>query len=78
MPIVFACAASHAPGITAWADAASEQEAQAVRGGFTELHQAFEAANPETVLLLTSEHWANFFSNTFDIVLGLEGERQFV
>ncbi len=61
MPIVFACAASHAPGITAWADAASEQQSQAVNGGFGALKDALKAANPETLLILTSEHWANFF-----------------
>ena len=61
MPIVFAGAASHAPGITAWSDAASPQQSTAVNAGFTELSRAFAAAQADVVLLLTSEHWNNFF-----------------
>ena len=34
MPISFACAASHAPGITAWAEAAPAAQKDAVYGGF--------------------------------------------
>ena len=34
MPIVSACAASHAPGITVWAEAASKVPSAAVNGGY--------------------------------------------
>lgn len=61
MPIVFACAASHAPGITAWTEAAPPEQVAAVNKGFSNLAQSFAAARPDTVLLLTSEHWNNFF-----------------
>lgn len=61
MPIVFACAASHAPGITAWRDVALPEQVAAVDSGFTELSRAFAEARAETVVLLTSEHWNNFF-----------------
>ena len=37
MPIVFACAASHAPGITAWTEAAGADQVAAVKGGFARL-----------------------------------------
>ena len=61
MPIVFACAASHAPGITAWRDAAPPPQVDAVDAGFATLSRAFAAARADVVLLLTSEHWNNFF-----------------
>lgn len=61
MPIVFACAASHAPGITAWTEAAPVEQVDAVTAGFGKLATSFKAARPQTVLLLTSEHWNNFF-----------------
>ncbi len=61
MPIVYACAASHAPGITAWSEAAPAEQSAAVRSGFAELAGGLAAARPDTILVLTSEHWANFF-----------------
>jgi hypothetical protein len=32
MPIVFACAASHAPGMTAWTEAASKEQSEKFLG----------------------------------------------
>jgi len=61
MPIVYACAASHAPGITAWTEAAGQEQVAAVTSGFARLREGFQAARPDTVLVLTSEHWVNFF-----------------
>lgn len=61
MPIVYACAASHAPGITAWTEAAPKEQSSAVLDGYTKLAEALAAAKPDTVLVLTSEHWSNFF-----------------
>jgi aromatic ring-opening dioxygenase catalytic subunit (LigB family) len=61
MPIVYACAASHAPGITAWTEAAPKEQAGAVESGFATLRRGLEAARPDTILVLTSEHWVNFF-----------------
>ncbi len=61
MPIVFACAASHAPGITAWTEAAPREQLDAVNDGFARLASSFRDSRPQTVLLLTSEHWNNFF-----------------
>ena len=34
MPIVYACAGSHAPGLTAWAGAASPDQSKTLFGGF--------------------------------------------
>ena len=61
MPIVYACAASHAPGITAWTEAASQDQNDAVRAGFATLAAECAATSPDAILVLTSEHWANFF-----------------
>ncbi len=61
MPIVFASAGSHAPGITAWTDAAPKEQVDRFVGGYRSVQQQLEAANPDTILLLSSEHWANFF-----------------
>jgi hypothetical protein len=61
MPIVFAAAASHAPGITAWPDAPSPEQREAVRSAFAAMRDELEAARVEALIVLTSEHWANFF-----------------
>lgn len=61
MPIVFACASSHAPGITAWPDAALPEQRQRVRVAFEYLRTRLEEAGVEELVLFTSEHWANFF-----------------
>lgn len=61
MPIVFAAAMSHAPGITAWTEAAPEAQREAILGAFARLRERFAAAKPEAVIALTSEHWTNFF-----------------
>ncbi|MDB5648482.1 MAG: 2,3-dihydroxyphenylpropionate 1,2-dioxygenase [Hyphomicrobiales bacterium] len=61
MTIVYAAAASHAPGICAWSDKAPPEQLAALSRGFDEIRDGLEAADPDVILLLTSEHWANFF-----------------
>ncbi|HWO42490.1 MAG TPA: extradiol ring-cleavage dioxygenase [Candidatus Eisenbacteria bacterium] len=61
MPIVFACAASHAPGITAWTEAAPREQAEKVLGAYRRLAALIEAAKPDALVAITVEHWANFF-----------------
>lgn len=61
MSIVFACAASHAPGISAWKEAASEEQRKSLFDGFAQMRDALSAAKPDRIVVLTSEHWANFF-----------------
>jgi aromatic ring-opening dioxygenase catalytic subunit (LigB family) len=61
MPITFACATSHAPGITAWAEAAPAPQKDAIYGGFERLRGELDASGTEALIVLTSEHWANFF-----------------
>jgi len=61
MPIVYACAASHAPGLTAWREAAAPEQLAKVSAAFETLREGLAAARPDRIVLLTSEHWANFF-----------------
>jgi aromatic ring-opening dioxygenase LigB subunit len=61
MTIAFACAVSHAPGMTAWANAAPEAQRDRLYAGFERLRDGLAASRAETLILLTSEHWANFF-----------------
>jgi aromatic ring-opening dioxygenase catalytic subunit (LigB family) len=61
MSIVFACATSHAPGVTAWSDAVPPEQLAKVTGSFDKLRRSLRASEPDRLLLLTSEHWANFF-----------------
>lgn len=61
MTIAFAAATSHAPGITAWADAATKEQHAAIYGGFKRLHEKLVDAHPEVLIVFTSEHWTNYF-----------------
>ncbi len=61
MPIVYATGASHAPGITAWTQAAPVEQKDKLYAAFEQMRQSFAAAKPDVVLALTSEHWINFF-----------------
>ena len=64
MPIVFACAASHAPGMTAWTEAAPKEQADNFLGNYRRLGERLAAAKPDVIVALTVEHWANFFLNS--------------
>ncbi len=61
MTISFACALGHAPGITAWADAAAADQRDRLQAGFDTLRQRLQDAEVEELILFTSEHWTNFF-----------------
>jgi aromatic ring-opening dioxygenase LigB subunit len=61
MPITFAAATSHAPGITAWSEAAPAEQKDRIYGGFDRLRRQLDDSGTEALILLTSEHWANFF-----------------
>ena len=61
MPITFAAAASHAPGITAWAEAAPPNQKNGIYAGYDRLRRRLESSGTDVLILLTSEHWANFF-----------------
>jgi aromatic ring-opening dioxygenase catalytic subunit (LigB family) len=61
VPFVFAAAASHAPGITAWPDAPPAEQRDTVRAAFAQMRAELQAARVDALIVLTSEHWANFF-----------------
>ena len=61
MPITFAGAGSHAPGITAWSEAAPAAQREHFYAGYDVLRRSLDASGTEVLVLLTSEHWANFF-----------------
>ncbi len=61
MPLVFACAASHTPGIRAWADAAPAEQRERFFAGFEQLGEQLRSARPDAILIVTSEHFANYF-----------------
>ena len=61
MPLVFACSMSHTPGIRAWPNAAEPSQKERLYAGFEALRERLEAANPDSILIISSEHFANFF-----------------
>src|SRR6266568_1410508 len=63
MAVVFACAASHAPGITAWTEAAPKEQADKIIGSYHKLQAMLDATKPDALLAISVEHWANFFLN---------------
>ena len=63
MPIVFACAASHAPGMTAWTEAAPQQQRDKILGSYHKLGDMVAASKPDVLVVISVEHWANFFLN---------------
>jgi aromatic ring-opening dioxygenase catalytic subunit (LigB family) len=63
MPIVFAGAASHAPGMTAWTEAAPKEQADNFLGNYRKLGAMLAAAHPDVIVAFSVEHWANFFLN---------------
>ncbi len=63
MPMVFACAASHAPGMTAWTEAAPKEQADKFLTSYRQLGERLAETKPDAIIALTVEHWANFFLN---------------
>jgi aromatic ring-opening dioxygenase catalytic subunit (LigB family) len=61
VPIVFAAAASHAPGMTAWAEAAPAEQKERLYAAYAQLRARLVDAQVEELIVLTSEHWTNFF-----------------
>jgi hypothetical protein len=70
MAIVYACAGSHAPGIRAWTERAPQQQVDRLFGGYAAVRDGLQGARPDIVLLLTSEHWVNFFEHVGAFCVG--------
>jgi hypothetical protein len=65
MPLVFAAAAAHAPGITGWPQAAEVSQRDRFHAAYLALAALFREARPETVVMFAAEHWANFFLDNY-------------
>src|SRR5260221_5070640 len=63
VPLVFAGACSHAPGITGRAERADAEARDACYAAFDRLRGAIEATRPEALIVVAAEHFANFFMN---------------
>lgn len=61
MAIVFAAGVSHAPGSTAWTEAAPAEQKDAIFAGYERIRGDLAASGAESVVIFTSEHWTNFF-----------------
>jgi aromatic ring-opening dioxygenase catalytic subunit (LigB family) len=61
MPLVFAGVCSHAPGITGRADQADPQVRDDFFAAFDAMRVALEAAQPDALVVVAAEHFANFF-----------------
>ena len=62
--IAAALAAGHAPGITGWPEAAPPEQAKRFFTGYERLKERLNAARPDLIIVITPEHWANFFLDT--------------
>ena len=63
MPLVFAGVCSHAPGITGRADQADPQVRDDFYAAFDSMRESLEAAQPDALVMIAAEHFANFFMN---------------
>ena len=65
MTIAFACAVSHAPGITARPESAPPDQAARFFAGYETLRAQLAEARCEAVVAFTGEHWTNFFVDNY-------------
>jgi aromatic ring-opening dioxygenase catalytic subunit (LigB family) len=63
MPLVFAGACSHAPGITGRAERADPAARDKVYAAMAALRERIEVARPDALIIVAAEHFANFFMN---------------
>lgn len=77
MPMVFACSVSHTPGIRAWADAPPSDQKERFYAGYDVLREKLRAAQPDTILIISSEHFANFFLDSMPAFAIGQAERYF-
>lgn len=61
MPLVFAAALNHAPGITGRRDNATPAQRDVFFGACARLRERLEAARAEALVVVSPEHWTNFF-----------------
>lgn len=61
MPLAFAAAAVHAPGITGRPQMATEAQRAAFFPAYRRLRERLEAARLDALVIVTAEHFTNFF-----------------
>jgi aromatic ring-opening dioxygenase catalytic subunit (LigB family) len=61
MSLVGAFAASHAPGITGRSSLPPPAQSEPVFRAYAELRAGLEAVRPDVLVVVSPEHWANFF-----------------
>ncbi len=62
MSVVGAFTVSHAPGMLAWPDVDEGTHERLIVGGYQRAGERLRALAPDVVVLVTGEHFANFFS----------------
>ncbi len=77
MPMVFACSVSHTPGIRAWAEAPPADQKERFYAGYDFLRERLWTAQPDTILIVSSEHFANFFLDSMPAFAIGQAERYF-
>ena len=63
MPLVFAGVCGHGPGITQRAAQADQMLLAELHRHYGLMRQALEASRPDALVIITGEHFANFFMN---------------
>ena len=63
MPLVFAGVCSHAPGIVGRAAQADVAAKDRLYGAFDDMRHQLEASEPDALIVVAAEHFANFFMN---------------
>ena len=63
MSLVFSGVCSHAPGITGRAERAPEHLKSGFYGAFDGMRDALWATEPDALIIIAAEHFANFFMN---------------
>jgi aromatic ring-opening dioxygenase catalytic subunit (LigB family) len=73
--LVGAFAASHAPGITGRPSLPPTRESEPIFRAYDELRRRLEAARPDVLVVVSPEHWANFFlDNMPSFCIGITDE----
>ena len=68
MSVVFAGACSHAPGITGRAERADIETRDAFYAAFDRMREALEATQPDVLIVIAAEHFANFFMDNMPAI----------
>lgn len=75
MSLVAAFAASHAPGITGRPSLPQASESEPIFRAYDDLRTRLEAARPDVLVVVSPEHWANFFlDNMPSFCIGIADE----